>query len=107
MGWDKKEKERWNVVLATREAAYEQRVENLVSTCTHTALGNERRSIPTATALKEFNPVLPEPGSKKVRGKRKSSLGREATQNRKRQKKALQAGDKPSNTGYKKRTNRM
>ena len=106
-GWDKKEKERWQIVLKAREDCYNQKVENLVSTCTHTATGRERRSIAPEEELREFNPVVPEPGSKKVRGRRESSLGRKATLARKRQKKALKAGDKSSNTGFKNRTNRM
>ena len=106
-GWDKKERERWQVVLVAREECYGKVVQNLLSTCTHTATGRERRPIQTGATLLQFNPVVPEPGSKKVRGRRESSLGRKATLARKRAKKALRDGDKSSNTGYKKSTNRM
>ena len=36
-GWDKKERERWQVVLAAREESNGKVVQNLLLTCTHTA----------------------------------------------------------------------
>jgi hypothetical protein len=105
-GWSVKQKKEWAAKQAHREAAYQQRYQNLVSTAWHTATGRQRGPIPTVFVLAQSNPSLPDPGVK-IAKNRMSSMSRKQAMARKKNNKRVRQGDASSNTGIPARGNRM